>query len=510
MEAIEDAGKARRLPKVTPRMISDIDYLGREWGRRMRYEPNGWYPKNHLANHLEDYLIGSNNSYKVTAISSDNLDQYDRGSSTSGTMSRSAAAFNSLGTLGSNPQSGSKQRIKFKPPEPPVGFMNEDQQLFHRAFRRLKECEQAMLWFHFASTSYASRQLTLPSITQCTYDLWLNQAIQAVTRKITAIELETPIRCIEEKAKAPTFIPLWPCKPLSYVHKVAINDSHRNPYPISLDKQGHKQPSGLYTELPFDQTIYCLRENGNVYAEISYTDWTRLRRRKKLDSTLTAMRSGDGPSIVSTEPPIRLLHQTHDGIWWFGQAGSRIKVGKDKGLDDFALTWRHPYQDCLRAIEGFDNQAYIATHGSDFAFTKSIKFPESDAMRDIQSPAVHEQIEQKLCQYKDDIRQARTKGLDEVAKQKTEDMQDFMRLTKGSYIKPKSKPKARPRRIDDDDPWRKIVCKLRVRKIRARQRLKKLGLDEEAEDIDRCYKTKGRSAVYSPANSIFIWKCSFE
>ena len=210
------------------------------------------------------------------------------------------------------------------------------------------------------------------------------------------------------------------------------------------------------------------------------------------------MRFGDAPSIVSTERPIRLLHKTHDGIWWFGQAGSRIKVGKNKGLDNFALAWRHPYQDCLRAILGFDNQAYIAAHGSEFAF-------DNDAMRDIQSPAVHEQFEQKISQYEDDIRQARSKGLDDVAKQKTEDMQDFKKLTKGSCIS-----KQRSRRIDDDDPWRKIECKLRVRKIRAQRKLKKLGLDEEAEDIDSCYKTNGRCAVYSPANSIFIWKCSFE
>ena len=130
---------------------------------------------------------------------------------------------------------------------------------------------------------------------------------------------------------------------------------------------------------------------------------------------------------------------------------------------------------------------------------------DKDAMRDIQLPAVQEQIEQKIDRYKDDIRQAKSKGLDEVAKQKSRDLRKFKKLAQGSCIS-----KRRSRRVDDDDPWRKIECKLRVRKIRARRKLKNLGLDEEAEDIDSCYKTYGRSAVYSPANSVFIWKCSFE
>jgi len=471
-------------------MIIDIDYLGREWGRRMRDEPNGYHRKNYLANHLEDYLIGSSNSYKVTDVSSDNLE------------SKRSNLFDPLRTLRSNPSSGSKQRIKSKLPKPPVGFMNEDQLLFHRAFRRLKgnlgERQQAILWFHFTALASTSRQIALAGITPCTYELWLDHAIQAVTREVSAIELEVRKTCVKEKSKPPTFTPLWPCKVLSYVHKVAINDSHRDPFPISLNMQGHNKPDGLYTELPFDQTIYCVRENGDVYAEISYTDWTRLRRRKKLNSTLTAMRSGGAPNIVSTERPIRLLHQTHDGIWWFGQAGSRIKVGKDKGLDNFALAWRHPYQNCLRAIEGFDNQAYIVAHGSEFAF-------DNDAMRDIQSPVVREQIQQTIREFKEDIRHAKSKGLNKVAKQKSIDLRNFKKLTQGSCIS-----KQRSRRADDGDLWRKIECKLRVRKIRAQRKLEKLGLDEEAEDIDSCYKTNGRCAVYSPANSIFIWKCSFE
>jgi len=501
--SLANATTAKR--EISPKMITDIVYLGCEWGRRMRYEPNGWYRNNHLTNHLVDYLIGSRNSYKISAVSSDNLDQYVGYSSSS----TPASAFDSLGKLRSNHPSGLKQGYKFKLPEPPVDFMSEDQLLFHRAFHRLKgksaERHQAVLWLNFVSSAYTDRQSALASITPRKYKRWLDEALRAVTSELTAIELEVPKT--RSKVKTPTkiFTQLWPCKAPSIVHKAAMTDSHRDPYPISLDEQGRNQPSGLFTTEPMDQVIYCFSDNGDVYAEISCPEWKRLRRTGTLDSTLSSLRVGGDLDAGPTERPTRLLHQAQDGRWWLGEEGNRIKVGRFEGLGDFALAWQHPDQDCLRAIEGFDNQAYIVTHGSDLAFTKSVNFPHSDALRDIQSPAVQEQINQKFSEYREDIRQAQSLRLNQVEKQKRKDMEDFKRLTKDSCI-----TRRRSKRVNAGDPWPKMESKLRSRKIRAVQKLKKLGLDEEAEDIDECYKTCGRSVICSSTNSRFTWKFSFE
>ena len=48
-------------------MIEDIDCLGREWGKWMRYQPNGWPSKNHITN-LKKISFASGNSYAPMAV----------------------------------------------------------------------------------------------------------------------------------------------------------------------------------------------------------------------------------------------------------------------------------------------------------------------------------------------------------------------------------------------------------------------------------------------------------
>ena len=503
MEAPTRTREARFISAIAAQMIRDIEYLGREWGRRMRHQPYGWYRKNHLANHLQDYLIGFSNSYKVRAISSDNLDQYEQNSYRSGAwntnglhMTPSASAFDSLGTLGSNPPSGSRQRYRFFRPEPPVGFMSEDQLLFHRAYRRFGECHQAILWTHFVPKVSSSRKLTLLNATQRQYEDCLALSVQAVIREITAIELETPKSHAREKSKTPRVTPLWPCKVIPYRHKVAINDSHRDPFPICLTLTGHIKINDHFVRQPIDETINCFTDEGELYARIPRHEWKRLRSRKILDSTLATLRAGSKTEFETTERPIRRIHQTKEGRWQVGSSGHLDEVGKQLGMDNIALAMQHPTQDCLRAIEGFDNKAFIATQGSDLAF-------DSKAMRGIQNPHVQAQITQRLVEYNERLDEAKSAGLGKLTQQLKLDMKDFKSLTKDSCVTKDTSTK-----LDDGDPFNKIMCKLRIRKIRALRKMKKLGLTEEAEDLDGCYKIEGRTAIFFPANSRFIWKFS--
>ncbi len=95
-------------------MIEDIDYLGREWGRRMRGSPYGWYRENYINRLYADAFLGSGNSFKLKAVTSDNLDTFEQNSYQSGRrdnfrIAASGANAATYGALGRNPAHGSKR-----------------------------------------------------------------------------------------------------------------------------------------------------------------------------------------------------------------------------------------------------------------------------------------------------------------------------------------------------------------------------------------------------------------
>ena len=292
-------------PRTVPQVISnidywcsDIEYLGSEWGRWMRYEPNPWYRDNHINLLYRE----SGNYYKVRAFTSDNLDTNSQNSYQSGMrnafrdfrISASGASADTYGALGRNPAFGSKKNFKPYGPKILAGFMSKDQLTFHRAYRELEDIKQKeILWDSFVPEITQERKLSLLKTTQAEYDRLLDLALKAVARKIEGIatldaqkpKLEAQMsEAASRQTSQKPITQLWPCRILSYVHKVAINDSRRNPFPICLSLTGHNNPRSPFSEP--DTNIYCIRPNGEIYAVLSPSEWRRLQNQGRLKSYL--------------------------------------------------------------------------------------------------------------------------------------------------------------------------------------------------------------------------------
>lgn len=283
-------------------MIEDIDYLGLEWGKWMRYQPNGWYTENWIVQ--EEYRL-TGNSYKSGITSSDNVAysqaEIDRrvgrkyGHTTDGfkyaSLRESKYSFGSL----RNTPSGIKKEFRFFRSKILVKkLMPKDALRFHRAYHGLEDIRQEeILWVYFVPEVSQERKLSLLKITQTEYDRLLDLCLKAVARKIEGIEtLDAQKQTLEaqmsEAASRQTsqepITQLWPSRIFSYAHKVAINDSRRNPFPICLSLTGHNNPRSPFSEP--DTNIYCIRPNGEIYAVLSPSEWRRLQNQGRLKSYL--------------------------------------------------------------------------------------------------------------------------------------------------------------------------------------------------------------------------------
>ena len=125
-------------PRIVSQVISDVDYwcsdieyLGREWGKRLRLQSYGWYQDNHISRLYKE----SGNHYKVRAVTSDNLDTNSQNSFyQSGIrndfrdyrISASGASADTYGALGSNPSYGSKKNFKLYGSKILTDFMSEN------------------------------------------------------------------------------------------------------------------------------------------------------------------------------------------------------------------------------------------------------------------------------------------------------------------------------------------------------------------------------------------------
>lgn len=493
-------------------MIEDIDYLGDEWGRRMRGSPYGWYRENHINRLYEDEFIGSGNSFKLKAVTSDNLDTFEQNSYQSGRrdnfrIAASGANAATYGALGRNPAYGLKKNYQFYRPKAPIGFMSEDQLRFHRANSRLKECYQEMLWAHFVPKVNHKRKLDLLKTTKAEYDKRLDLSLKAVTREIDRIDAKpTPNREAAPKHISERVVgPLWSCRIFSYVHKVAINDQRRNPWPICLSLTGHYNPQSPFVEGPIDPNVYCLRQDGELYAVVPNWEWLRLRRQGQLDNHMTDLRGSQGrlTRITQESKPIRILRQTRKGQWLVGEDDNLKHIRKLKGLEHIAIAWQSSEVDALKAIWGLDNDAHLPAYSSEDSFgqkaMRGFQTPEVKILG-IQSPEVQLQIKQRLSEFEEKISEADEQGLTDLCKQYKKDMADFKRLTKGSCI---SKKWSRP--ADDGDIFRPILHNLRERRTSAMDVLRKNGLHDEADDLENCYKIENRTAIFFASRSRFTW-----
>ncbi len=145
-------------------MIIDVDEMGTAFGKWMRFQPNGWSRKNHIAK-LKKISYASGNSYAPAAITSDALDMFDQKycrplNLWSGELKPGAANWQILasgtseavygGALRKNPSGGRINNIRYHRSKILIkSFMPEDALWFRRGLEELPEYHQVMLWAHF-------------------------------------------------------------------------------------------------------------------------------------------------------------------------------------------------------------------------------------------------------------------------------------------------------------------------------------------------------------------------
>jgi len=211
-------------------MIEDIDCLGREWGKWMRYQPNGWPSKNHITN-LKKSSFASGNSYAPMAVTSDSLDTFDQKSyhptrkniwggelklgAGNWQISASGTSEAVYGALRKNPSYGRINNFRFHRSAILIKrFMPKDALRFHRACKNLSEWHQIMLWAHYVLVVVSpsklknlreQRKLTCYEVTdqqkldllQTTNDIyskWLGSSRRAIAEEITTTDLLAEIR----------------------------------------------------------------------------------------------------------------------------------------------------------------------------------------------------------------------------------------------------------------------------------------------------------------------------
>ena len=184
-------------------MIEDVDYLGHEWGRHMRSQPNGWSRKNHIVN-LEKSLFGSGNSYAPIAVTSDSLDTFGQKSykpqgwagelnlgAHTWQISASGTSGDVYGKLRKNPAGGRINNIRIYRSKILIRrFMPEDALRFHRAWQELRYWDQAMLWTHYAPKVAHKRKVSLLQTTNDRYPDWLDLSQRKIARIIERFDAE--------------------------------------------------------------------------------------------------------------------------------------------------------------------------------------------------------------------------------------------------------------------------------------------------------------------------------
>jgi len=212
-------------------MIEDIDYLGREWGKWMRYQPNGWYRKNHVTKeNYEKYLMPSGHSYARIAVTSDSLSM--GGGQKSYTpqklekklklgpdnwqISASGPTAAVYGALRKNPSGGRINNFRIYRSKILIKrFMPEDALRFRRGLENLKPEHQNMLCAHYVLvvvspsklqelrerkklTCYQvtyKQKLELLQTTSNQYPKWLGLS----RRKIEATIIKTDADCLKRR-----------------------------------------------------------------------------------------------------------------------------------------------------------------------------------------------------------------------------------------------------------------------------------------------------------------------
>lgn len=286
--AVLAADKSNIIPTANQK-YAWVHQLASDWGRHMRSQPNGWYRENHVAN-LEKTLLGSGNNRKQAVFVSDQLEF--KGNQISVTQASTAA----FGELGKNPADGLIRNIRMYGPIIPVRGMSQDQLRFHRAWKRLSECHQAMLWTQYVLNVAQKQRVSLLQTTNDLYPKWLDRSQRTIARQIESLDSVSSSKNFtagpETGRNTHGAGPLWPCGILASVHKYPIRHSTvKDLLPASFSTQGFRIPRTPADYLPTDRYMFCRRPSGELYTVLSLAKWLQLRKAMKLTKFLHVERN---------------------------------------------------------------------------------------------------------------------------------------------------------------------------------------------------------------------------
>ena len=202
--------------------------------------------------------------------------------------------------------------------------------------------------------------------------------------------------------------------------------------------------------------------------------------------------------VVTQYNDNRVICRAAGNKWYVGDASTPLLFKHFKAFEEMGTAFRNPGKCVMRTLIGLPESQFIyAPQNFDTYDDCSLR-----GFRELKR-----KLKKNIKEIKESIRQARKDNSYDLVdiykvelKKFKKDLNDLKKATKQDLI---SSSKARP--LDEGDPIKKETNKIRMRKLRAIKAMKKAGLVDEAEDLDRCYDVTSRSVVFYASESDYIW-----
>ena len=194
----------------------------------------------------------------------------------------------------------------------------------------------------------------------------------------------------------------------------------------------------------------------------------------------------------------RIIRKIAEKKWEVGDPSAPLPFNHFGGFDDITTARLNHDQCVLRALTGMDPNLYIPAPRNCPTF-------DDKALRAVRT--LKQKIKEKVEDIEESIKAAKKDDQHDLVKEYEAEivklnveLADLNETTKSDII---SSLESRP--LDDGDPIKKETRAIRGRKRRAIVAMRKAGLVEEAEDLDRCYVVADGSVIFYRGESDYQW-----
>lgn len=180
----------------------------------------------------------------------------------------------------------------------------------------------------------------------------------------------------------------------------------------------------------------------------------------------------------------RIIRKIAGQRWEVGVVREPVLLKHYGGFDDLSTAIFGANQCVLRTLLGMDQNAFMFAPSNEPTF-------DDDALRQFRKmkKSISESIDQARDENQYDLVEIYEKELNELNEATANDLISSF--------------KSRP--LDGGDPIKNETHAIRQRKRRALNAFREVGLQNEAEDLDRCYTVTSRSVVFYSRDSDYQW-----